>query len=108
MELFVIKNIIISCSELEDRSIVWHQTLISIGMTLRPFIKNNFLNENITFKYRFDRDILVDKLCKVVLEQIRRNVVILIFYDMFDHAIYTCDLVAFQSAVDRASVEEFF
>jgi len=95
MELFVIKNIIISCSELEDRSVIWHQTLISIGMTLGPFIKNNFLNENITFKYRFDRDIFVDKLCKVVLEQIRRNVVILIFYDMFDHAIYTCDLVAF-------------
>jgi len=58
----MLKDIVIGISKLEDRTIVRHQELISVGMALSPFIIDYFLHKNVAFKDRFDRNFLVDQL----------------------------------------------
>lgn len=105
-ESLVFKDIIVSFSKHKDASIVWHQTFLLIDMTLSPLIKNDFLNEYVTFKNRLDRNIFVHQLCQIILQQVWCYIIILILHYMFDHTIYSCDLIAFECAIDCTSVEE--
>lgn len=66
----MLKDIVIGVSKLEDRPIIRHQELISVGMALSPFIKDYFLHKNVAFKDGLDWNFLMDQLSKVILEQI--------------------------------------
>ena len=107
VKLFVFEDISIGISKLENGTIIRHQELLSVGVTLSPFIEDDLLHENVALKDRLDRNILVDQLRKIILEQVGRDVVVLVLHDMLDHAIHSVYLVAFQCTIDSCPVKEF-
>jgi hypothetical protein len=66
----MMENLGIRISKLKDRTIVWHQAFLFVNMALCPFIKDNFFDENLALKNRFDRNVLVDQLGEIILKQV--------------------------------------
>ena len=83
------ENLVVSISKLENGSVIWHQFFLFVDMTLRPFIKNDFLNEDVAFKNLLDVNSLLNQFCEIVLEQITCDVIVLVLHDVVYHAIYT-------------------